>query len=39
VELPQKARLAAIEAFRMERIGEPKTLIVQVVAELVKQRA
>ncbi len=39
VELSQEARFSAIETFGMKRIFEPKSLIIQMVADLVQQRA
>jgi len=39
MELPQKARFPPVEPFRVERIREPESLVVEVVAELVEKGA
>ncbi len=38
MELPQKARFPPVEPFRMKRIGETESLVIEVVAELVEKR-
>lgn len=37
MKLPQKARLTPIEPFRVERVVESKTMVVEMVAQLVEQ--